>query len=162
MTQTQVQRDRVRDEPLRARPIRSTPSGGHPSDRRGALGWIGDLLVGQGAPGSGEVVAVWRPAAAGAVVAAGGALIVVLGLVGAQLIDIVLIAGLTMLIAGFVDGTGRRYRGPGVGLTVVGIMPRLFDTVSWLRDGWAFGVFMLVYGAYIALRRWRPSEVASH
>ncbi len=70
-------------------------------------------------------MAPWRPAAAGAVIAAGGAVVVLLGVAGAELIDIVLTIGLIMLVAGFVDGSGRRYRGSGVGFTTVGIIPRL-------------------------------------
>jgi hypothetical protein len=121
--------------------------------RSGAGGRLSDLLVRQGAPGGSEVVAPWRPAAAGIVIAAGGDLVVVLGLVGVELIDILLVLGLTMLVAGFVDGTGRRYRGAGIGLTTVGIIPRFFGDAPWLQEGWAFGIFLIAYGSYVALRR---------
>ncbi len=70
-----------------------------------------------------------------------------------ELIDILLVLGLTMLLAGFVDGTGRRYRGPGIGLTTVGIVPRFFGNAPWLQEGWAFGIFLMACGSYVALRR---------
>lgn len=158
---TQVHQDRVRKEPLRARPERTPADAGPSSQHRSVAGWAGDVLVRQGAPDSREVVAPWRPAAAGGVIAAGGALLVVLGIVGVELLNIVLVAGLTMLVAGIVDGTGRRYRGPGVGLTTVGIVPRFFDAIPWLADGWAFGVFLLAYGAYVAVQRRRHPELAA-
>lgn len=164
---TQVRRDRARTEPLRARPTPAAPPSPqvHPtshSPARGDRGFgrrIGGLLLRQGAPDSTEVVAPWRPAAAGGVIAAGGALIVIIALAGTELINVVLAAGVTLLIAGFLDGTGRRYRGPGIGLTIVGIVPRLFDSASWLREGWFFGIFLLAYGAYIVINRQRHPEV---
>lgn len=159
---TQVHQDQVRNEPLRARPTQPQPN--HeptgPGDSRGSRNWFSQVLLHQGAPDSREVVAPWRPVAAGGVIAAGGALIVALGVAGAELINILLIAGLTLMVAGFLDGTGRRYRGPGLGLTIVGIVPRLFDSAPWLQDGWAFGVFLLVYGAYVAFSRRRHPEHA--
>ncbi len=88
-------------------------------------------------------------------------MVVLLGVAGAELIDIVLTIGLNMLVAGFVDGSGRRYRGPGVGFTTVGIIPRLFDSVAWLAEGWAFGLFLIRYGASVGLRRWRQPEVGA-
>lgn len=111
----QVHQDRVRTEPLRARP-EQTPASRRP-EHRGTGGWLGDLLLRQGTPDSREVVAPWLPVAAGGVIAAGGVLVLILGLVGVGLLNILLVLGLTMLVPGFVDGTGRRYRGPGVGLT---------------------------------------------
>lgn len=157
----QVRQDRVRNEPLRARPDQSSADAGRPREHRGVGGWLGDLLVRQGAPDSREVVAPWRPVAAGGVIAAGGALVLILGLVGVELLNILLVLGLTMLLAGFVDGTGRRYRGPGVGLTIVGIVPRLFDAAPWLSDGWAFGIFLVAYGLYVAVQRRRHPELAA-
>lgn len=165
---TQVGQDRIRNEPLRARPAPTTeraPSqptqSSQPDGERGPGRRISDLLLRQGEPDSTEVVAPWRPAAAGGVIAAGGALILIIALIGTDLINIVLAAGLTMLIAGFLDGTGRRYRGPGIGLTIVGIVPRLFDSASWLQEGWIFGVFLLAYGIYVGVSRQRHPEAAS-
>lgn len=143
---------------LRAAPSAPDPERARPVDHRGPKNWISQVLLHQGAPDSSEVVASWKPVAAGGVIAVGGALIVALGLAGQELINILLIAGLTMLVAGFLDGTGRRYRGPGLGLTIVGIVPRLFDSAPWLQEGWAFGIFLLAYGAYVAVSRRRHPE----
>ncbi len=82
--------------------------------------------------------------AAGGVIAAGGALVIILGLVGVELLNILLVLGLTR-----------------VGLTTIGIVPRLFDAAPWLRDGWAFGLFLVAYGAYVAVQRRRHPEVAA-
>lgn len=159
---TQVRQDRTRDVPLRARPTQAQPNDepARPGDERGSRNWFSQMLLHQGAPDSREVVAPWRPVAAGGVIAVGGALILALGLAGVELINILLIAGLTLLAAGFLDGTGRRYRGPGLGLTIVGIVPRLFDSAPWLREGWAFGIFLLAYGGYVAFNRRRHPECA--
>jgi hypothetical protein len=164
---TQVGQNRTRQAPLRARPVPTEPESTQttatppPADERGPGRRVSDLFLRQGAPDSTEVVAPWRPAAAGGVIAAGGAIALIVALIGTDLINIVLIAGLTLLIAGFVDGTGRRYRGTGVGLTIVGIVPRLFDSASWLQEGWIFGLFLLAYGAYIVVSRQRHPEAAS-
>lgn len=151
----QVDEERTRGREQQARPGAPPPAapGARSGGRHGPGRRLGDFLVRQGAPGSSEVVAPWRPVAAGIVIAAGGALVVVLGLVGVELIDILLVLGLTMLLAGFVDGTGRRYRGPGIGLTTVGIVPRFFGNAPWLQEGWAFGIFLMACGSYVALRR---------
>ncbi len=159
---TQVHHDQVRSEPLRARPTSAQPD--HEPvrpDDRGSRNWISQVLLHQGAPDSREVVAPWRPVAAGGVIAAGGVLVLALGLAGVGLLNILLVIGLTLLGAGFLDGTGRRFRGTGVGLTIVGIVPRLFDSAPWLQEGWAFGIFLLAYGAYVALSRRRHPEHAA-
>ncbi|HWH33858.1 MAG TPA: hypothetical protein VNT56_00885 [Acidimicrobiales bacterium] len=140
-------------------PTADPPAAG-PSSSKNPLQGLADLLVRQGTP-AGAPVAPWRPVAAGAVIAAGGVLILLQALIGADLIDIVLVLGLAMLVAGFLDGTGRRFRGPGVALVSVGIIGRFVGDTSFLGEGWGFGVFMLIYGAYVVLERQRHRDPAA-
>lgn len=123
------------------------------SDQHNPLRAAVDTIFRQGA--TGDDVVWWRPAAAGAVLALGGVIILLQALINAELVDILLTIGLSMLVAGFMDGTGRRYRGPGIALTSVAIIARFVGDVSWLAEGWGFGIFLVAYGAYVVVERQR-------
>ena len=127
---------------------------------RGAQGrspgrWVADLLVHQGdaANVTTPVIAPWRPVAAGAVMVLGGLVATFAGVIGRELLDVLLIAGITLFVAGLFDGTGRRFRGPGTGFLIVAISAKfLFDPVPSLAKGWPYGVFLLAWGAWVMYR----------
>jgi hypothetical protein len=123
--------------------------------RRNPARWVADLLVHQGDAGNitTPIIAAWRPVAAGGVIALGGIVAIVAGLVGWELVDILLIAGITLFIAGLLDGTGRRFRGPGTGFLIIAISTKfVFDPVPSLREGWPYGAFLLVWGVWVIYR----------
>lgn len=116
-----------------------------------------DALFRQGADDSATkpAPAPWRPLAAGVIVLIGGVLATVLGLTGTVLVDILLASGITLFVAGLVDGTGRRFRGAGTGLVIVAVSAKLLDSVSWLNEGWPYGVFLVLWGLSVIVRNVR-------
>jgi len=92
---------------------------------------------------------------AGVILLLGGIVATVLGLTGTQLVDILLVAGITLFVAGLIDGTGRRYRGAGTGLVIVAVSAKLLDSVSWLNEGWPYGAFLVLWGLWVIVRNVR-------
>lgn len=143
----------TRKEQHQTQPSTAEVDRGQPG--RGPGRWVTDVLVhqGDGANVTTPVIAPWRPVAAGAVIALGGLVATIAGLSGWELINILLIAGVTLFIAGLFDGTGRRFRGPGTGLIIIAISVKfLFGPVPSLAKGWPYGVFLLAWGAWVMYR----------
>lgn len=124
---------------------------------------VGEVLFRQGADDAAttRAPAPWRPLAAGVVVLLGGVVATVLGLIGTELVNVLLAAGITLFAAGLVDGTGRRFRGAGTGLIVVAVSAKLIDSVAALREGWPYGVFLVLWGCSVILRNARSTEKGS-
>lgn len=122
-----------------------------------------DVLFHQGADDAATVrtPAPWRPLAAGVVVLLGGVAATVLGLIGTELVNVLLAAGITLVAAGLVDGTGRRFRGAGTGLVIVAVSAKLIDSVTALSQGWPYGVFLVLWGAWVILRNVRSARGGS-
>lgn len=152
VAQTQVQAPEHDDIP-----------GGIGRRHRGPGAALLDLLFRQGEGTRSDrtpdpTVPAWRPVAAGVVLALGGLATVALTFAEVELIDVVLAVGVTMFVAGLVDGTGRRYRGAGTGLMMVGVIPRYLDDLpasgTWFSNGRFLAVFLVLWGLYAAYRSW--------
>ena len=122
-----------------------------------------DVLFHQGADGGATVrtPTPWRPLAAGVVVLLGGVAATVLGVIGTELVNVLLAAGITLVAAGLVDGTGRRFRGAGTGLVIVAVSAKLIDSVTALSQGWPYGVFLVLWGSWVILRNVRSAQGGS-
>lgn len=100
-------------------------------------------------------VAAWRPLAAGAIILVGGAGALIYGAVQGQLVYVVGTLGLTLFVAGLVDGTGVRYRGAGTGLLLVFASSKALEHLPRaFQRGVAYGALVAAYGAYVVVREW--------
>lgn len=100
-------------------------------------------------------VAPWRPLAAGAIILAGGAGALIYGAVQGELIYVVGTLGLTLFVAGLVDGTGLRYRGAGTGLLLVFASAKTIEHLPRaFQRGVAYGALVAIYGAYVVVQEW--------
>lgn len=100
-------------------------------------------------------VAAWRPLVAGVVILIGGVGALVYGLARGQLVYVLGTIGLTLLVAGLVDGTGPRYRGAGVALLSVFVSAKLLDHLpDAFRRGVAYGALMAAFGIYVIAQQW--------
>jgi len=100
-------------------------------------------------------VAAWRPLVAGVVILIGGVGAVVYGLARGQLVYVLGSIGLTLLVAGLVDGTGPRYRGAGVALLSVFVSAKLLDRLpDAFQRGVAYGALMAAFGIYVIVQQW--------
>lgn len=106
-------------------------------------------------------VARWRPFAAGAVIVAGGLGALIYGVVRGDPVYVLGAIGLTLLLAGLVDGRGPRYRGAGVALLSVFVSAKLLDRLpDSFRRGVAYGALMALFGVYVMAKEW-PRNRAS-
>ncbi len=102
-----------------------------------------------------------RTVAAGAVLLVGG----IIGVIDASIQHSVFyflgIGGTTLLVAGFVDGTRIRYRGPGIAMLVTFVTGQFL--LKWLPDkplgmtqleflGFCYAVAFAGYGLYVLVR----------
>ena len=100
-------------------------------------------------------VAGWRPLAAGAVIVVGGVGALIYGVARGELVYVLGTIGLTLLVAGLVDGTGPRYRGAGVALLSVFISAKLLDRLpDVFQRGVAYGALMVAFGVYVLVKEW--------
>jgi hypothetical protein len=100
-------------------------------------------------------VAAWRPLAAGVVILIGGVGALVYGLARGELIYVLGTIGLTLLVAGLVDGTGHLYRGAGVALLSVFVSAKLLDRLpDFFQRGVAYGALMAAFGIYVIVKQW--------
>ncbi len=100
-------------------------------------------------------VPAWRPLAAGVVILIGGLGALLYGALRGQLVYVLGTIGLTLLVAGLVDGTGPRYRGAGVALLSVFISVKVLDHLPGaFQRGVAYGASMAAFGVYVIVRQW--------
>lgn len=100
-------------------------------------------------------VAAWRPLAAGVVILIGGVGALVYGLARGELVYVLGTIGLTLLVAGLVDGTGPRYRGAGVALLSVFVSAKLLDRLpDAFQRGVVYGALMAGFGVYVIVQQW--------
>lgn len=100
-------------------------------------------------------VAAWRPVAAGAVIVAGGLGALIYGVARGELVYVLGAIGLTLLLAGLVDGRGPRYRGAGVALLSVFVSAKLLDRLpDSFRRGVVYGALMALFGVYVMAKEW--------
>lgn len=106
-------------------------------------------------------VARWRPVAAGAVIVAGGLGALIYGVARGELVYVLGAIGLTLLLAGLVDGRGPRYRGAGVALLSVFVSAKLLDRLpDSFQRGVVYGALMALFGVYVMAKEW-PRNRAS-
>ena len=105
--------------------------------------------------------AAWRPPAAGFVILIGGVGALVYGLARGELIYVLGTIGLTLLVAGLVDGTGPRYRGAGVALLSVFASAKLLSHLpAAFQRGVAYGALLAAFGIYVIVRQWPRHSAA--
>ncbi len=105
--------------------------------------------------GASPDVAAWRPLAAGVIILIGGVGALVYGLARGELIYVLGTIGLTLLVAGLVDGTGPRYRGAGVALLSVFVSAKLLDRLpDAFQRGVVYGALMAAFGVYVIVQQW--------
>ncbi len=107
------------------------------------------------------------PASSGRTVAAGALLLLggIIGVIDASIQHSAFyflgIGGATLLVAGFVDGTRIRYRGPGIAMLVTFVTGQFL--LKWLPDkplgmtqleflGFCYAVAFAGYGLYVLVR----------
>jgi len=118
------------------------------------VGTAGDAPLSSRSAASSDV-APWRPLAAGVVILIGGVVALVYGLARGELVYVLGTIGLTLLVAGLVDGTGPRYRGAGVALLSVFVSAKLLSHLpDAFQRGVAYGALMAAFGIYVIVRQW--------
>ncbi len=106
-------------------------------------------------------VAAWRPLAAGVAILIGGVVGLVYGLARGELVDVLGIIGLTLLVAGLVNGTGPRYRGAGVALLSVFVSAKTIDRLpDVFQRGVAYGALMAAFGIYVIVQQWSQYQAS--
>lgn len=97
-----------------------------------------------------------RPVLAGVVIAVGGAVAAAVGVWQGELVNVLGILGVTLFVAGLVDGTGLRYRGAGTALLLVFASAKVIDDAPQaFKKGWAYGALLALYGLYVVVRQSR-------
>jgi hypothetical protein len=77
------------------------------------------------------------------------------GVARGELVYVLGAIGLTLLLAGLVDGSGPRYRGAGVALLSVFVSAKLLDRLpDSFRRGVVYGALMVLFGAYVMAKEW--------
>ncbi len=100
-------------------------------------------------------VQAWRPLAAGAVILIGGLGALLYGVLRGELVYVLGTLGVTLLVAGLVDGTGPRYRGSGLALLGVFISAKVLNHLPGaFQRGVAYGALMAAFGVYVIVRQW--------
>ena len=100
-------------------------------------------------------VAAWRPLVAGAIILVGGAAALTYGAVEGELVYVLGTLGLTLFVAGLVDGTGVRYRGAGTGLLLVFISSKILEHLPRaFQRGAGYGALVAIYGAWVVVQEW--------
>lgn len=95
-----------------------------------------------------------RPVLAGMVIAVGGAVAAAVGVWQGELVNVLGVLGLTLLVAGLVDGTGLRYRGAGTALLLVFASAKVIDDATQaFKKGWVYGALLALYGLYVVVRQ---------
>lgn len=95
-----------------------------------------------------------RPTLAGMVIAVGGAVAAAVGAWQGELLNVLGVLGLTLFVAGLVDGTGMRYRGAGTALLLVFASAKVIDDAPQaFKKGWAYGALLALYGLYVVVRQ---------
>ncbi len=95
-----------------------------------------------------------RPIVARMVIAVGGAAAVVVGAWQGELVNVLGVLGLTLFVAGLVDGKGMRYRGAGTALLLVFASAKVTDDAPQaFKKGWAYGALLALYGLYVVVRQ---------
>lgn len=103
-----------------------------------------------------------RAVTASVIVVLGGVLATILGLFGpanyhlgytvGHLLMVLVVSGITLTVAGIVDG-GRRYLSAGVSLLYVAVSATIIDRLpGWWSQGWVYGVLFIVWGGVAAIR----------
>ena len=126
----------------------------------------GEVAEADGAPASARstspAVAAWRPLAAGFVILIGGIGALIYGLARGELVYVLGTIGLTLFVAGLVDGTGPRYRGAGVALLSVFVSAKLIDRLpDFFQRGIAYGALMAAFGISVIVRQWSRYRTSS-
>lgn len=131
--------------------------GSHEADAAGAAGSSSH-------PVASPDVQAWRPVAAGAVILIGGLGALLYGVLRGELVYVLGTLGVTLLVAGLVDGTGPRYRGSGFALLGVFISAKVLNHLpDAFQRGVAYGALMAAFGVYVIVKQWpkfRASESA--